>query len=195
MNTSVKILGLILSLIVNNLKAEIIRIPIGSGPDKSLTFDTKISKDETGSQMNSLGGSFSSEKGHRANAAIDLIKSDGTINYTHKNPNGTVTVGTNIVSNGTVPYMNSIGSSFSSVRGHRANAAINLIKSDGVINYMHKYSKGTITIDTNISTDRALPQMKSIGGGFSGISGCTSSKHIGLKSGRIKRWFSSSVLG
>ena len=171
MNTFMKILGLILLLIFNTLKAEIIRIPIESGSSGTITFDTNISNDGTGSQMNTVGGSFSSTRGHRANAAINLIKSDGTINYTHKNSNGTVTVDTNIMSNGALPQMNSIGSSFSSVSGHRANAAINLIKGNGIINYTHKNSNGTITFDTNISSDRTVPQMNSIGGGFSGTSG------------------------
>ncbi|SFD89500.1 hypothetical protein [Nitrosomonas sp. Nm166] len=171
MNTSMKILGLSLLLIFNTLKAEIIRIPIESGPGGTVTVDTNISNDGTGSQMNSIGSSFSSVSGHRANAAINLIKSDGTINYTHKNSNGTITFDTNILSVGTATQMNSIGSGFSSVSGHRANAAINLIKGDGIINYTHKISNGTITFDTNISSDRTVPQMNSIGGGFSGTSG------------------------
>lgn len=171
MNISMIMLSLILLLIFNTLKAEVIRIPIESGSGGTLTVDTNILNDGTGSQMNSVGGSFSSARGHRANAAINLIKSDGTINYTHKNLNGTVTVDTNIMSDGTVPRMNSIGSSFSSVSGHRANAAINLIKDYGLINYTHNSSKGTLTLDTNISTNRTVPQMNSIGGGFSGTSG------------------------
>ena len=112
-----KILGLILLLTFNTLKAEIIRLPIEFGQRRALTFDTNIKNDEIGSQINSLGGSFSSSRGHRANAAINLLKSDGIINYAHKYSNGTVTFDSNIISNGTVPQMNSIGSSFASVNG------------------------------------------------------------------------------
>ena len=166
-----KILGLILLLTFNTLKAEIIRLPIEFGQSRALTFDTNIKNDEIGSQINSLGGSFSSARGHRANAAINLLKSDGIINYAHKYSNGTVTFDSNIISNGTVPQMNSIGSSFASVNGYRASAAINLIKGDGIINYTHKNSNRTITFDTNISSERTTPQINSVGGGFTGSSG------------------------
>ena len=64
-----KLLGLILLLTFNTLKAEIIRLPIEFGQSRALTFDTNIKNDEIGSQINSLGGSFSSARGHRANAA------------------------------------------------------------------------------------------------------------------------------
>ena len=76
MNISMIMLSLILLLIFNTLKAEVIRIPIESGSGGTLTVDTNILNDGTGSQMNSVGGSFSSARGHRANAAINLIKSD-----------------------------------------------------------------------------------------------------------------------
>ena len=132
-----KLLGLILLLTFNTLKAEIIRLPIEFGQSRALTFDTNIKNDEIGSQINSLGGSFSSARGHRANAAINLLKSDGIINYAHKYSNGTVTFDSNIISNGTVPQMNSIGSSFASVNGYRASAAINTTGSGGAINYTH----------------------------------------------------------
>lgn len=166
-----KILGLIMLLSFNTLNAEIIRLPIEFGESRAFTLDTNIKNDEIGSQINSLGGSFSSASGHRGNAAINLLKSDGTINYAHKYSNGAVTFDSNITSNGTVPQMNSIGSSFASVSGYRASAAINLIKGDGIINYAHKNSDRTITFDTNISSERTTPQINSMGGGFTGSSG------------------------
>ncbi|MDP3663745.1 MAG: hypothetical protein U1D41_12945 [Nitrosomonas sp.] len=168
---SMKILGLILLLAFNTSKAEIVRLPIEFGQTKALIFDTNIKKDEMGTQINSLGGSFSSARGHRANATINLLKSDGIINYVHKYSKGTVTFDSNIISTATEPQMNSIGSSFTSVNGYRASAAINLIKGYGLINYTHKNSKGTITFDTNISNERTTPQITSFGGGFSGLSG------------------------
>ena len=112
MNTAMKIFGLSLSLIFNTINAEIIRIPIESGPNGAVTFDTNISNDGAEHRMNSVGGGFSSTSGHRANAAINPKKGDGTINYTHKNSNGTVTFDTNISSDGTVPLMNSVGGGF-----------------------------------------------------------------------------------
>lgn len=170
-NMSMKILGLILWLAFNTSKAEIVGLPIGFGQSKALTFDTNIKKDEIGTQINSLGGSFLSARGHRANATINLLKSDGTINYVHKNSNGTVMFDSNIISTDTVAQMNSLGSSFTSVNGYRASAAINLIKGYGLINYTHKNSEGTITFDTNISNERTTPQITSFGVGFSGSNG------------------------
>ena len=171
MNTTMKILGLSLSLISNTINAEIIRIPIESGPNGAVTINTNISNDGSEHRMDSVVGGFSSTSGHRTNAAINLKKADGTINYTHKNPNGTVTFDTNISSEETVPQMNSVGGGFSSTSGHRANAAINLKKGDGTISYIHKNLNGTVTFDTNFSSDGTVPQMKSVGGGFSGTSG------------------------
>ena len=129
-----EILGLSLSLISNTINAEIIRIPIESGPNGAVTINTNISNDGSEHRMDSVVGGFSSTSGHRTNAAINLKKkTDGTINYTHKNPNGTVTFDTNISSEETVPQMNSVGGGFSSTSGHRANAAINLKKDDAYI--------------------------------------------------------------
>lgn len=169
MNTIMKILGLSLSFIYIPINAETIRIPIESGLNKALRFDTSISNAEAEHQMNSVGGAFTSISGHRANATINLKKGDGTMNYTHKNSNGTVTVDANISSD--ITQMNSFGGAFTSISGHRANAAINLKKGDEILNYTHKNSNGTITVDTNISSYGTVPQMNSVGGGFSGTSG------------------------
>jgi hypothetical protein len=166
-----KIIGLSLLLIFNISNAEIIRLPIEFGQSRALTFDTNIKKDEVDSQINSFGGNLSSAKGHRANATINLLKSDGTINYAHKYEKGTVTFDSNIVSNGTETHMNSIGSSFASIKGYRASTAINLTKGYGLLNFTHKNLNRTITFDTNISGERITPQINSVGGSFTGSSG------------------------
>ena len=80
MNTTMKILGLSLSLISNTINAEIIRIPIESGPNGAVTINTNISNDGSEHRMDSDVGGFSSTRGHRTNAAINLKKDDGTIN-------------------------------------------------------------------------------------------------------------------
>ncbi|SDY71571.1 hypothetical protein [Nitrosomonas sp. Nm33] len=171
MNTTMKIYGLSLLLIFNIVSAENIRIPIESGPNGTVTVDTNISNDETEHRMNSVGSSFSSTSGSRANATVNIKRGDGTINYTHKNSNGAVTFDTNISSDGIRPQMNLLGGGFSSTSGHRANAIVNIKKGDGTINYTHKISDGTVTFDTNISSNVTGPQINSVGGGFSGING------------------------
>lgn len=171
MNAAMKISGLSLLLIFNAVNAENIRIPIKSGSNGAVTFDTNISNDGTEHQMNSVSGGFSSTSGHRANATVNIKRGDGTINYTHKKSNGTVIFDTNISSDETGPLMNSVGGGFISTNGHRANAIVNIKRGDGTINYTHKNSNGTITFNTNISSDGTGPQVKSVGGGFSGSSG------------------------
>ncbi len=171
MNFTMKIFGLSLLLIFNTVNAENIRIPIKSGSNGAVTFDTNISSDGMEDRMNSVGGGFSSTSGHRANASVNIKRGDGTINYTHKNSNGAVTFDTNFSNDELGPLMSSIGGSFSSTSGHRANASVNIKRGDGTINYTHKDSKRTITVDTNISNDGTAPQMNSVGGGFSGTSG------------------------
>lgn len=166
-----KIIGLSLLLICSITKAEIIRLPIEFGPSRALTLDTSIKKDEIDTQVNSFGGSLSSAKGHCANATINVLKSDGTINYAHKYEKGTVTFDSNFVSNDIETQINSIGSSFASIKGHRASTAINLTKNYGLLNYAHKNIDRTVTFDTNISGERITPKINSVGGSITGSSG------------------------
>lgn len=137
-----KIIVLIIMLLsFSTLKAEIIRLPIEIGQSRALKFNTNIKKDETGSQINSLGGSFSSASGHRANAAINLIKGDGVINYAHKNLNSTITFDTNISSERIIPQINSVGGGFTGSSGHGLSAILNTTGSGGAINYTHTNSR------------------------------------------------------
>lgn len=171
MNMAMKIFGLGLLLIFNTANTENIRIPIKPGSNGAVIFDTNISNDESDHQMSSVVGGFTSKSGHRANATVNIKRGDGTINYSHKNSKGIVTFDTNISNDRTGSLMNSVGGGFTSTRGHRANATVNIKKGNGKINYTHKISNGAITFDTNFSNDGTGPQMNSVGGGFSGTSG------------------------
>ncbi|SFI36142.1 hypothetical protein [Nitrosomonas sp. Nm34] len=171
MNITLKIFGLSLWLIFNAVNAENIRIPIKSGPNGAVTFDSNIANDGMQDRMNSVGGGFSSISGHRANATVNIERGEGTINYARKNSNGAVTFNSNFSNDEAAPLMSSAGGSFSSTNGHGANATVNMERRDGTINYSHNNFKRTITFDTNLSNDGTGLQMNSVGGNFSGKSG------------------------
>lgn len=155
-----KILGLALLLTFNTLKAETIRLPIEFGQSKALTFDTNIKNDEIGSQIKSLGGSFSSAEGHRANAAIGLSKSDGILNYTHKNSNRSITFDTNIssdrTSERTMPQINSVGGGFTGSSGHGVSAILNTTGSGGAINYTHTNNRTKLKFTSGVNVTNGI---------------------------------------
>ena len=158
-------------LIINTVNAENIRIPIKSESVGTVTVETNVSDEGTEHRMNSFGGGFSSTRGHRTKATVNLERRDGTIDYMHKKAGGVVTFDTNISGVEKGPEMSSFGGGFSSTNGYRANAIVNFKRGDGTINYMHKKSNGTIMLDTNISNHITGPQLNSFGGGFSSASG------------------------
>lgn len=171
MFTVIRIYGLSMLLIINTVNAENISVPIKSESVGTVTVETNFLDAGTEHRMKSFGGGFSSTRGHRTKATVNLERRDGTINYMHKKDSGTFTFDTNISSEETGAAMKSLGGGFSSANGYRANAVVNFKRGEGIINYMHKNSNGTLTLDTNISNYITGPQLNSFGGGFSGTSG------------------------
>lgn len=151
MNAVMKISCLSLLLIFNTVNAENIRIPIKSGSNGAVTFDTNISNDGTEHQMNSFSSGFSSTNGHRANATVNIKKGDGAINYTHKNLNRTISVDTNISSDETGHQVKSVGGGFSGWNGHGVSATVNLIGSGGTINYTHTNNRTKFKFSSRVS--------------------------------------------
>lgn len=171
MYTVMRIYGLSMLFIINTINAESIRLPIKSESVGTVTVESHFSDAGAEHRMKSFGSDFSSTSGHRTKATVNLEKRDGTINYMHKKDSGAFTFDTNFSSEETGPLMKSLGGGFSSTNGYRANAVINFKRGDGKINYMNKYSNGTITLDTNFSNYITGPQLNSFGGGFSSTSG------------------------
>ena len=54
---------------------------------RAITFDTTVSNDGTGLQMNSVGGGYSSKSGHGVSATVNTTGNGGAINYIHTNNN------------------------------------------------------------------------------------------------------------